>query len=243
MSSKKYDSFKDLRKGKYDWKIPARALNSWKGYNKVGEAFKGFNLLLLDHKKARMHAFVPTKLEEQVDNLVDLGKIYLLENFTVKDYKIDEKFRCLRKDIQIVFGEETRITELQEQDISIEKTWFDFYDLAEIKPLSIQTTYLTDVMGVVEKHDPIGKLQNRHGKIQSQIKFGITDGRTSVKVTLWDDFAELFAKYMELDKEEYKILILGCARITKWGGLSYTLWQLMKQGKLTSFWRTEKLEE
>ena len=26
-------------------------------------------------------------------------------------------------------------------------------------------------------------------------------------------------------------------------GLSYTLWQLMKQGKLTSFWRTEKLEE
>ena len=90
-----------------------------------------------------MHAFVPTKLEEQVDNLVDLGKIYLLENFTMKDYKIDEKFRCLRKDIQIVFGEETRITELQEQDISIEKTWFDFYDLAEIKPLSIQTTYLT----------------------------------------------------------------------------------------------------
>ena len=86
---------------------------------------------------------MPTKLEEQVDSLVDLGKIYLLENFTVKDYKSDEKFRCLRKDIQIVFGEETRITQLQEEDISIEKTWFDFYDLAEIKPLSVQTTYLT----------------------------------------------------------------------------------------------------
>ena len=32
-------------------------------------------------------------------------------------------------------------------------------------------------MGVMEKHDPIGKLQNKHGKIQSQLKFGITDGR------------------------------------------------------------------
>lgn len=58
MSSKKYDSFKDLRKGKYDWKIPARALNSWKGYTKAGEAFKGFNLLLLDHKVSMKQLYV-----------------------------------------------------------------------------------------------------------------------------------------------------------------------------------------
>ncbi|XP_017241069.1 uncharacterized protein LOC108213790 [Daucus carota subsp. sativus] len=217
MSTKKYDSFKDLRKGKYDWKVPARALNSWKGYTRTGEAFKGYNLLLLDHKRARIHAFVPARLEEEVDKLVDLGKIYLIQNFTVKDYKADDKFRCLRKNIQIQFGEETIITQLQEEDISIEKTWFDFYDLAELKPLSTQTTYLTDVMGVMEKHDPIGKLTNRHGKVQSQLKFGITDGSTTAHVTLWDDFAELFSSMLKMDQEEYKILILGGARITKWG--------------------------
>ncbi|WOH00529.1 hypothetical protein DCAR_0519895 [Daucus carota subsp. sativus] len=93
MSTKKYDSFKDLRKGKYDWKVLARALNSWKGYTKTREAFKGYNILLLDHKRARIHASVPAKLEEEVDKLVDLGKIYLIQNFTVKNYQPDDKYR------------------------------------------------------------------------------------------------------------------------------------------------------
>ena len=42
-----------------------------------------------------------------------------------------------------------------------------------------------------------------------------------MKVTLWDDFAELFARTVKLDQEKYKILILGCARITKWGGIMF----------------------
>lgn len=48
MATRKFDFFKDLKKGKYDWKVQARVLNLWRGFTKFGEGFKGFNLLLLD---------------------------------------------------------------------------------------------------------------------------------------------------------------------------------------------------
>lgn len=45
-----YDSFKDLRKEKYDWKVPARVINLWRGFTEHGGSFKSFNLLLLNNK-------------------------------------------------------------------------------------------------------------------------------------------------------------------------------------------------
>ena len=54
MQNKKLDSFKDLIKGKYDWNVPARVLKIWRGYSAKGEAFKSFNLLLLDNKVSHM---------------------------------------------------------------------------------------------------------------------------------------------------------------------------------------------
>lgn len=50
MAATKYDSFRDLKKGKYDWKVPARVMNLWRGYTKTGDPFQSFNLLLLDNK-------------------------------------------------------------------------------------------------------------------------------------------------------------------------------------------------
>ncbi|KAK1372882.1 hypothetical protein POM88_029075 [Heracleum sosnowskyi] len=216
MASKTFDFFKDLRKGKYDWKVQARILNLWRGYTKKGEPFKAFNLFLLDTKRGRIHAFVPGAVAEDIEKQVELGVIYLIQNFTVKDYKVEDKFRCIKKEIQIVIGSDTTLKPLEENDVSIERCWFDFYDLEDLKPLGKQNTYLTDVIGVMEDHDPIGKLRNRHGEIQSQIKFSITDGRTSVKVTFWDDFAELFADTIERDLEHPLIIIIGSCRVTIW---------------------------
>ena len=50
MSSKKYDSFKDVNKLRYDWKVTARVMNLWRGVSLKGEVFTSFNLLLVDHK-------------------------------------------------------------------------------------------------------------------------------------------------------------------------------------------------
>ena len=81
----------------------------------------------------------------KLEAILEIGQIYLFENFTVKDYKADEKFRPVRKNWQIVLGQETKITSLDENEVAIDKAAFDFYDLADLKDLANQSTYLTSI--------------------------------------------------------------------------------------------------
>ncbi|XP_017250878.1 uncharacterized protein LOC108221516 [Daucus carota subsp. sativus] len=216
MATKKYDSFSALTKTNTYFIVPTRVLNLWRGYRRTGEPFKGFNLLLLDHKRARIHAFVPYNLAEEFEPMIRIGNLYLLENFTIQHYKVDEKFRCLRMDFQIVFNEETEMNPREENLVNVENCWFDFFDIAELPTLSKQNTYLTDVVGIMEEHDHIRRIKNCNGVIQSQLIFEITDDRSSVRVTLWDDFARHFAESLKEAQEFPVILILGCARVTTW---------------------------
>ncbi|KAL1815931.1 hypothetical protein ACET3Z_018505 [Daucus carota] len=73
-----------------------------------------------------------------------------------------------------------------------------------------------DVIGVMEEHEPAGKIKNKNGVIQNQIKFTITDGHSSVRVTFWDDFAEMFSEELKLPTECPRILIIRSGRIQLW---------------------------
>ncbi|KAK1358281.1 hypothetical protein POM88_051537 [Heracleum sosnowskyi] len=217
ITTTKYDSFKDLRTGKYDWRVPARILNLWRGHTKTGEPFKSFNLLLLDNKRSRIHAFVPGEIASAVEPCLELGTVYLFKNFTVREYKKEDRFRCIHKTIQIVFSRDTKIQELDETQVLIDKAAFDFYDIGDLKQLSQQTTYLTDVIGVVEEIELyLNNVRNRLGYMQTQMKFHLTDGRQSVKVTLWDELAELLDVTLKEDLEYPLIIIIGCGRVTEW---------------------------
>ena len=44
--------------------------------------------------------------------------------------------------------------------------------------------------------------------------------RSSVRVTLWDEFARNFAESLKEAQDFPVILILGCARVTTWSGMS-----------------------
>lgn len=93
-------------------------------------------------KRVRIHAFVPGTEADELAKLLEVGKVYLIENFTVSDYTSDDKFRCVRKEIQIVFDNQTKITPLEEKAVNIEKHVFDFFDLSDLKSLVNQQTYL-----------------------------------------------------------------------------------------------------
>ncbi|KAK1374595.1 hypothetical protein POM88_030788 [Heracleum sosnowskyi] len=217
ITTTKYDSFKDLRTGKYEWRVPARKLNLWRGHTKTGEPFKSFNLLLLDNKRSRIHAFVPREIDAAVEPCLEVGTIYLFKNFTVREYKKEDRFRCIHKTIQIVFSRDTKIQELDETQVLIDKAAFDFYDIGDLKQLSQHTTYLTDVIGVVEEIELyLNDVRTRLGYMQIQMKFHLTDGRQSVKVTLWDELAELLDVTLKEDLEYPIIIIIGCGRVTEW---------------------------
>lgn len=60
----------------------------------------------------------------------------------MKVYRNEDKFRPLQKQIQIQFTSDTTVKKQEENQISIEKLCFDFYDFQDLKSLANQTTYL-----------------------------------------------------------------------------------------------------
>lgn len=93
-------------------------------------------------QNCRIQAFVPGFKAERIEKEVVVGKLYTFHNFTVKDYKEDDKYRCVRMDKQIILTDHTQVTELQEGEAIIEKNVFDFFHLADLKGLSKQNVYL-----------------------------------------------------------------------------------------------------
>lgn len=60
----------------------------------------------------------------------------------MKEYKLEDKFRCLRNDVQLIFSNETQIKAIDEDDgTSIENNAFDFYEHSELNELTKQITY------------------------------------------------------------------------------------------------------
>lgn len=152
-----------------------------------------------------MHAFVPVFLMEKMQKTLHLGRMYCISNFQVKPLTAQDKWRSINIDRQILFTNQTKAKEIEEKDYFIAKNSFDFYDLADMKELSKQTTllagikfyyislrtsyityvcfiftisfYIPDVVGVVTKRDALRKINNRHGKEQLQVKMMISDGK------------------------------------------------------------------
>ncbi|KAL1818393.1 hypothetical protein ACET3Z_013262 [Daucus carota] len=79
-----------------------RIIRNWKGVSNSGDAWKGINILLLDDKNFRMHAFVPGKIFEEQETKLKDGNICIISNFTIKEYDTSEKFRCVNHDKQII---------------------------------------------------------------------------------------------------------------------------------------------
>ncbi|KAK1394675.1 hypothetical protein POM88_013731 [Heracleum sosnowskyi] len=85
MSTNQYHCLKELRPNSYNWKIKVRIIRLWRGVSRNGEEFKGLNMLLLDDKNGRMHAFVPgTVIEKHEDKLcLDLQDLDQVANQNV----------------------------------------------------------------------------------------------------------------------------------------------------------------
>ncbi|XP_074356644.1 uncharacterized protein LOC141696398 [Apium graveolens] len=204
MSATNYDSVQALGTCSYNYKIRVRVIRLWRGATRTGEEFKNFNVILLDSKIYRIHAFIPTSRAEELAQVLKLGKNYKIRNFTVQLYKPTDKFRCLRNDRQIVFTKDTYVQEIAEDEVNIPLDYFDFYGHNQLEELSNQKTYLTDVIGIVKKHDKFRDLENRHGQKQKQSKLVYVNncnqiflGRSNVNITFCDAFGIKFENAMK----------------------------------------------
>ncbi|KAK1373315.1 hypothetical protein POM88_029508 [Heracleum sosnowskyi] len=142
-------------------------------------------------KIVRIQAFIPGSVSEEIEQKIEVGKCYTFSNFTIKEYKAEDKYRC---------------------------NGFDFFDLNDLGSLAHQNVYLTDAMGVIHTPQTLRKFLNVKGQEQVQKKFELTDGRTTVRVTLWDAFAENFEEALSKVTDLPPMFILASVKVSEWKG-------------------------
>ncbi|XP_074364754.1 uncharacterized protein LOC141705765 isoform X2 [Apium graveolens] len=106
--------------------------------------------------------------------------------------------------------------EIEESTCRTETNAFNFYDHGEMMKLTKKTTHLADVIGIVKFYQPLTHLVNRFNDAQKQVKLILTDGRSSINVTFWDTFAEIFDEQMKEVREKTTILIIKSSRVGLW---------------------------
>ncbi|KAK1378800.1 hypothetical protein POM88_025544 [Heracleum sosnowskyi] len=169
-------------------------------------------------KNVRIQAFIPGSVSEEIEQKIEVGKCYTFSNFTIKEYKAEDKYSCVRMDKQLIFSKHTDVRELDEHELIIEKNGFDFFDLNDLGSLAHQNVYLTDAMGVIHTPQTLRKFLNVKGQEQVQKKFELTDGRTTVRVTLWDAFAENFEEALSKVTDLPPMFILASVKVSEWKG-------------------------
>ncbi|KAL1815488.1 hypothetical protein ACET3Z_018062 [Daucus carota] len=136
-------SLQEVCSGSFDWTVRVRVLRKWRGTATNGKELKGFNLLLLDSQSCRLPGFVPALVAQKYENKIVVGNIHVLSNFFVKDYKPDEKFRCVCCEKQIYFINFTEVEVIPDDDTMIPRNVFDFADLGDLIDIADDNTYLT----------------------------------------------------------------------------------------------------
>lgn len=91
---------------------------------------------------SKIHAFIPVKHADQHEMDLRCGKICIIQNFFVQDYKPEDKFRPVHMDHQLIFSNHTRIKVLEDHTEFFPDDSFDFYDHSEHKDLANKTSYL-----------------------------------------------------------------------------------------------------
>lgn len=90
-----------------------------------------------------MHAFVSGNIIDKHEDKLKEGNICFISNFYVKDYKLDDKFRCVNNEKQIIFTPYTEVQKSPKEDMLIANNMFDFYDLSDLSEIANQNIYLT----------------------------------------------------------------------------------------------------
>ena len=94
-------------------------------------------------QNCRMHVFIPAAIADKMSSIIEEGKIYLIKNFTVKDFTEKDNYRVVHMDKQISFTTETRVKELDDSEIFIPTNNFDLFQFSDLKSQATQDVYLT----------------------------------------------------------------------------------------------------
>ncbi|KAK1356508.1 hypothetical protein POM88_049764 [Heracleum sosnowskyi] len=209
ISLSKYDILSNIDTTTYNWKCRVRTQCIWKGINKETQQCWGINILFLDDSNNRIHAFMSSKNAEKFGHSITKGHIY------VKQYVGHETYRAIRVDKHIYFTEHTRCIKDTSPGLTIEPYAFDLFALEEIQNNAEDNRFLIDVVGIVRNFRPIVSTIKNNVETK-RLMFEITDGSSTVKVTLFNEFGEAYEKHLHNSDTEQTVIIIAAAKIHKY---------------------------
>ncbi|WOH08788.1 hypothetical protein DCAR_0728236 [Daucus carota subsp. sativus] len=209
MQGRMFDHIQSLDKSRSNWKIKARLTRFWPTFSPETAAIKGFNLILLDDD-------VYPDNWRAIDKEVAEGKVYVLENFQVRETIGKLKPVSTRLCIRLL---SSNVIEAVEDDVMIPKHKFEFMDMGDLLDECQRLTenqnpeFAYDVIGVVEHFKKVKKVQTKYGE-RDQSRFIFSDGSLKFKVTLWGDLASSVSESFKPDLEKPVIGILTSAKLS-----------------------------
>ncbi|KAK1385861.1 hypothetical protein POM88_023596 [Heracleum sosnowskyi] len=222
MGFNKYNRFSSLNDSTTDWTIRVRAQAIWKGITRQTGEFRGYNIIFFDDSSERIHAFISPEIFVKWKDELEEGKFYIVHDFKVKYYNGNETNRAIRNDKHIYFTFDTKLEKDVKPGLKIPDYNFDFYKLEDMVAMKTDNHFLTDVVAVIQDIQPKA-MYIKDTREKSHVQFSITNGKTFVNVTFFNEFADSFLKAREEVVEEPVIIIIGSCKVSDWkGGLYLT---------------------
>ncbi|KAK1387360.1 hypothetical protein POM88_015538 [Heracleum sosnowskyi] len=215
MSFYHYDSIQDLDDSTDEWNLRVRAQAIWKGITRQTGEFRGYNIIFFDDYSSRIHAFITAPIVEQFEHKLKEGQIYKIRNFQVKKYNGDETSRTVRNDQHIYFTNDTIFEKDDLPGLKIPNYNFDIYNLDELQAMKNDNRFLTDMVGVIEEVHPKA-VYEKDTVTKSHVAATISDGRTNVNVTFFNEFGDAFLEAYEKEQQKPVIIIIASAKPSEW---------------------------
>ncbi|KAK1377809.1 hypothetical protein POM88_024553 [Heracleum sosnowskyi] len=139
-----------------------------------------------------MHSFM-LKTGNIMPKKLKRDQFILCQTF-IQNNRMDHSNQFRHLYILINFSPSTSVQKVEEDDFMIPLHKFEFVDLSDLFNLATANANLefpefsTDVIGVLEDFEYVSKIKTVYGE-KKIVKFRITDGRHSHKVTVWEALA------------------------------------------------------
>ncbi|KAL4637493.1 hypothetical protein ACB092_03G081300 [Castanea dentata] len=134
--------------GERQMECEIRVLRIWDAVNTVNDNLISLDMILVDEEGKLLHASIKKNLAQHFRPLLNEGCMYVIKNFIVEEYT--GKYRHVHNPQKILFKSTTSVSKINRLCHSIPQYQFELADYETIVSRCHDTTYLTDVIGILE---------------------------------------------------------------------------------------------
>nr|POE55790.1 replication protein a 70 kda dna-binding subunit [Quercus suber] len=191
-----YNSEADIN-GERQMECEIRVLRIWDAVNTVNDHnLISLDMILVDEEGKLLHASIRKNLAQRYRPLLNEGCVYVIKNFIVEEYT--GKYRHVHNPQKILFTSTTSVSKIDGLYHSIPQYQFELADYETIVSRCHDTTYLTDVIGILESIGIVEEINSNDRLTKIRKIRLLLEEKRYVQTNLWGKTA------LQIDDDVYK---------------------------------------